>query len=152
MAPYDVSQFPPEVQKQIMAKLAGEQPKKPKEQKKPKESKYHNEKSSRGKLTFDSKKEARYFDELVIRQQAGEIRNLKLQPEFTLQEAFTTPEGTRIQAIRYRADFSYEEPVHDETGTHWIIRVIDAKGVRTDVYRMKRKWFRSIYGYDITEV
>lgn len=152
MAPYDVSQFPPEVQKQIMAKLAGEKSKKPHEQKQPKESKYHNEKASRGKLTFDSKKEARRFDELVLRQQAGEIRNLKLQSEHTLMESFMTLEGTRIQAIRYRDDFSYEEPITDATGTHWVLRVEDAKGVKTDIYKMKRKLFREKYGFDITDV
>ena len=150
MAQYNVSDFPPEVQKQIMAKLSGEKPKPQKQE--PKESKYHNKKDSRGTVMFASKKEARHFDELMLRQQAGEIRNLKLQPEFTLQESFTTLEGTRINAIRYRADFSYEEPIQDETGTHWVLRIIDAKGVRTDVYRMKRKWFREKYGFDIIEV
>ena len=151
----DLRQFPPEVQKQIAAKLAKETVKKqivPEETKQPKESKYHNQKDSRGGVKFDSRKEARYFDELMLRQANGEIRNLKLQPEHTLMESFMTLDGTRIQAIRYRADFSYEEPITDETGTHWILRVVDAKGVKTDVYRLKKKMFREKYGFDITEV
>ena len=33
---------------------------------------------------------------------------MRLQQDFTLQEAYTTPEGQRIRAIRYKADFTYK--------------------------------------------
>ena len=61
-------------------------------------SKYHNRKAARitaagNILEFDSQKEARRYDELALLLAAGNIRNLKLQPEFTLQEAYTTLEG-----------------------------------------------------------
>ena len=59
-------------------------------------------------MDFDSKKEARRYDELMAMLRAGQIRDLKLQPQFTIQEAYTTPEGQRVRAIRYQADFSYE--------------------------------------------
>lgn len=36
------------------------------------------------------------------------ISDLRLQQDFTLQEAYTTPEGERIRAIRYQADFTYK--------------------------------------------
>ena len=52
-------------------------------------------------LRFDSQKEARRYDHLILRQQAGEIRDLRLQVDFTLQEAYTDQEGRRIRAIRY---------------------------------------------------
>ena len=42
-------------------------------------------------LRFDSKKEARRFEALLLRLQAGEIQNLKLQQDYTLQEAYTLP-------------------------------------------------------------
>ena len=76
-------------------------------------SKYHNRKAARitaagNILEFDSQKEARRYDELALLLAAGKIWDLKLQPEFTLQEAYTTLEGVRVRAIRYRADFSYE--------------------------------------------
>ena len=53
--------------------------------------KYGNKKAVRNGITFDSQKEAARYDQLMLRLCAGEIRDLKLQPEFTLQEAFTTP-------------------------------------------------------------
>lgn len=68
--------------------------------------KYGNKKAVRNGITFDSQKEAARYDQLMLRLCAGEIRDLKLQPEFTLQEAFTTPLGERVRAIKYRADFS----------------------------------------------
>lgn len=69
--------------------------------------KYGNKKAVRNGITFDSQKEAARYDQLMLRLCAGEIRDLKLQPEFTLQEAFTTPLGERVRAIKYRADFSH---------------------------------------------
>ena len=61
-------------------------------------SKYHSKKTERvlpsGKrIMFDSQKEAERFDQLMLWQKAGGIRKLKLQPEITLQEAFTTVDG-----------------------------------------------------------
>ena len=50
-------------------------------------------------------KEARRFDFLIERERRGEIRDLRLQVDFTLQEAYTDMEGHRVRAIRYRADF-----------------------------------------------
>ena len=71
-------------------------------------SKYHAVKDSRGALKFDSRKEARRYDELMLMLRAGEIRDLKLQKQFTLQEAYVTPEGVRVRAIRYVCDFAYQ--------------------------------------------
>ena len=61
--------------------------------------KYGNKKAVRNGITFDSQKEAARYDQLMLRLCAGEIRDLKLQPEFTLQEAFTTPLGVRGEWI-----------------------------------------------------
>ena len=70
---------------------------------------------------------------------AGEIDRLKLQPEFTLQEAFTTPEGEKVKAIRYRADFRYRKKMRDGVDTYWVSVVEDVKGYRTKEYQQKRK-------------
>ena len=56
-------------------------------------SKYHNRKAARitaagNILEFDSQKEARRYDELALLLAAEKIRDLKLQPEYTLQEAY----------------------------------------------------------------
>lgn len=103
------------------------------------------------KIRFDSRREAAHFDELMIRLRAGEIRNLKLQPEFTLQEAYTTPDGQRVRAVKYRADFSYETPCGDPNGL-WITVVEDVKGMQTDVYKLKKKLMRERFNVDIVEV
>ena len=46
--------------------------------------KYGNKKAVRNGIIFDSQKEAARYDQLMLRLCAGEIRDLKLQPEFTL--------------------------------------------------------------------
>ena len=101
--------------------------------------KYGNRKAMRGSICFDSQKEAARFDELVLLSKAGEIRDLKLQPEFTIQEAFTTPDGEKVRAVRYRADFSYRRPIKEGPDTRWETIVEDVKGFRTKEYELKRK-------------
>ena len=116
----------------------------------PARSKYGNVKTGRDNLEFDSKKEARRFDELVIELQAGEIKDLRLQVEFTLQAAYTTPSGERIRAIRYLADFTY----YRRSGSTWEYVVEDVKSnpTRTRVYLMKKKMMVERLGLTITEI
>ena len=94
----DLARLGPAAQRQVLKKLtdAGRS----------KVGKYHNQPDSRGNLRFDSRKEARRYDELMLRLKAGQIRDLRLQVDFTLQEAFTDTDGKRVRAIRYRADFT----------------------------------------------
>lgn len=80
---------------------------------------------------FDSKREAKVYAELKARLKAGEIQALGRQVEFCL------PGG-----IIYRADF-----VYFQAGLH----VVDAKGVRTDAYKLKRRLMASL-GFTIEEV
>lgn len=101
--------------------------------------KYHNRKVTVNGITFDSQKEADRYLELMLLQKAGKIDRLKLQPEFTLQEAFTTPDGEKVKAIRYRADFTYRKKMRDGADTYWVSVVEDVKGYRTKEYQQKRK-------------
>lgn len=73
-----------------------------------KKSKYHNVKVVVNGICFASKKEARRYLQLMDAAREGVISDLRLQQDFTLQEAYTTPEGKRIRAIRYQADFTYK--------------------------------------------
>lgn len=98
-------------------------------------------------LRFDSKKEARRYDHLTIRQKAGEIHDLRLQVDFTLQEAYTDPEGRRVRAIRYRADFTYRE-----RDGRLVVEDVKSKPTRTREYLIKRKLMKERRGIDITEV
>lgn len=108
-------------------------------------------------ITFDSAAEARRYGELKMLERAGQIRNLKLQPEFRLCEGFTH-EGKRERPIVYRADFQYERLISKTQknvipgnadffwkGFDSIPTVEDVKGHRTEVYRLKRKLFLSLY-------
>ena len=87
---------------------------------------------------------------------AEKIRDLKLQPEYTLQEAYTTLEGVRVRAIRYRADFSYERATEPDCcgEVHWLRVVEDVKSeaTKTRVYAIKRKLMRERLGIDVREV
>lgn len=99
---------------------------------------------------FDSRKEAERYDQLLIMQKDGFIRNLKLQPEYTLQEGFVDAKtGERVKPIVYKADFSYEADTG--SGWHWSPVIEDVKGVRTKEYAIKRKMMLE-RGFNITEV
>ena len=78
----DLARFGPAAQRQVLEKLGN--------QAADKGTKYHNEPDIRGRLKFDSKKEARRFDELILLLNAGKIRKLKLQKQFTIQESYIT--------------------------------------------------------------
>ena len=131
-----------------------------------KKTKYHNVPAKRvtdsgAILRFDSQKEARRYDELAALERAGTIRELRMQVDFTLQEAYTDGEGRRARAIRYRADFSYKKRPKYWTGYEsqcpddgWILVVEDVKSraTRTKEYIMKRKLMKERFGVEIREV
>lgn len=104
-------------------------------------------------IRFASKKEAKRFGELKLLLLAGEIRELQLQPEFPLQvpalHRMSYPNGELVLAGVgcYRADFSYEE----RTGRTWQSVVEDVKGMKTPVYRLKKKMVEAAYGIAIRE-
>lgn len=108
-------------------------------------SKYKNIKTTVGNLKFDSKKEAKRFEELLLLLKAHEIEDLKLQHSFTLIESYTALDGEKIKAMKYIADFTYTDRKRGFV-------VEDVKGKRTDVYKMKKKLMKDIYDISITEV
>ena len=119
------------------------------------ETKYHNEKTDSLGIRFDSRKEARRYEVLLLRLSAGEIRNLKLQRDFTLQEAYTTTDGQRIRAIRYRADFCYEELYPDAqqpAGWRAVVEDVKSRATRTREDIIKRKLMLEKYNIEIQEV
>lgn len=124
-------------------------------------SKYNNTKTTRlmpggGAHTFDSKKEAERFDQLLLMQKAGQIRGLRLQAQFTLQESYITPEGDRVQAIRYVADFAYERKTSEDAYgcVYWLPVVEDVKSraTKTQAYEIKKRLLRERTGIRIIEV
>lgn len=117
--------------------------------------KYHNRKVRRDGLTFDSKKEHKRYNELLLLQQAGEIKNLRRQVKFVLIPTQREPniigprggvkKGKLLEhECSYIADF-----VYDKNGE---MVVEDTKGVRTKDYIIKRKLMLNVYGIRIREI
>ena len=102
-----------------------------------KKNKYNAKKTVIDGIKFDSKAEGKRYEVLKKREKAGEISGLTLQPRFTLQEKFKH-DGKTIRKIEYIADFEYTKNGQQT--------VEDVKGVKTDVYKLKKKIFLMKYG------
>jgi len=95
-------------------------------------------------IKFDSKLEANRYVELLWLEKAGEIRNLQRQVPFVLMEKFNI-RGKAIRAIKYYADFVYEEKPRDLMGA-WKNIVDDSKGMELNDFKMKKKLFLDKFG------
>lgn len=91
-----------------------------------KESKYKNRKVTVDGIVFDSRKEAARWFELNLLQSGGVIFGLQVKPVFQL-----------VAGIKYIADFSYIENGKNVAE--------DAKGVRTQVFNLKKRLFNHFY-------
>lgn len=97
-------------------------------------------------ITFDSKREAKRYGELLVLEKAGRITNLERQVPFPLfgrDSPIQTPTGRQM---RYIADFVYVD--WDLNG---ITVVEDAKGWATDVYKTKKAILKA-QGIEVQEV
>ena len=92
-------------------------------------------------IRFASRKEAKVYQELKLRERAGEVQLLELQPVFEL-----VVNGHKV--CKYVADFKIAEKVNGE----WVERIVDAKGFLTPMYRLKKKLMRACLGLEIVEV
>lgn len=105
-------------------------------------SKYNNQKIRVGGEVFDSKREYNHWCELRLLERSGIICNLQRQVKFRLIDSQKTSERTE-RSCDYIADFVYYE-----NGS----RVVeDCKGMRTDVYKIKRKLMLEKYNISIKE-
>jgi hypothetical protein len=93
---------------------------------------------------FDSKIEARYYEQLKWLQEHNQILFFRLQPRYLLQEAFQK-NGKTFRKIEYIADFE----VHHLDGS---IEVVDVKGYETEAFRLKRKLFEKKYPHRLSLV
>lgn len=102
-------------------------------------SKYNNKKTVIDGFEFDSKLEAKRYNELKILLRSGVISDLTLQKVFLLQDGFIYAKK-KERPITYVCDFYYKDRLGNEI-------VEDAKGFKTDVYKIKRKLFLFKYQY-----
>ena len=103
-----------------------------------KPSKYRNTKITIGDQKFDSKKEARLWSELQLREKAGEIYDLKRQVPFALNcpVRFESINGF-AEVASYIADFVWRDYATNQ------LHVADCKGGRatmTKDFRLKMRW------------
>lgn len=122
-------------------------------------SKYGAKKVTKDGMTFDSQKEYRRWNELVLLQRAGRIRDLQRQVKFELlptqraestevykagpQKGLPKPGPVLEKAVVYVADFAYYQD------GKYIVE--DAKGVRTEAYKLKKKMLLYFQGIHIKE-
>ena len=86
-------------------------------------------------ICFGSRAEAARYCELKMQERDGKILRLELQVVFQLQAG-----------IKYIADFTYRrEGECADT-------IEDVKGMKTVVYRLKKKLFEAFIGVPITEI
>lgn len=110
-----------------------------------KQSKYKNKKVSCDGIKFDSNKERNYYLKLKTMEELGLIKDLELQKEYILQDKFVLNGKTR-RKITYKADFSYISTEDDK------LHVVDVKGFKTEVYKLKKKLFEYKYQTELEEV
>lgn len=120
-------------------------------------SKYGARKAAVDGIEFDSVKEAKRYSELKLLLMGGKISDLQLQVPFELIPTQREPDAVNARgrvirgkviekAVKYFADFVYTDTESGE-------RVVeDAKGVKTDVYRIKKKLMLYVHGIRVREV
>lgn len=92
---------------------------------------------------FDSKRELERWHELRLLERAGQIQELDRQVTFELAPGVIL-DGRKRPPMRFVADFVYEERGNKI--------VADAKGFRTQGYRLKRHLMKAFFGIEVLEV
>lgn len=132
-------------------------------------SKYRNQRVVIDGEKFDSKREAAYYQELKLREKAGEVRNIQRQMTFHLccpqmDETFKQPDSPVVHYVAdYIADFTFEESFADiqvdgrgrplPSFYVWRKVVVDVKGAKnTQIFALKKKWLFLQHGIDVREV
>ena len=89
-------------------------------------------------ILFQSTKESRRYSELKALQQAGVIRDLETQPKFKL-------EVNGVHITTYYADFRY----HDNERRAEVVE--DVKGMRTQLYILKKRLMKALLAIEVEE-
>lgn len=110
--------------------------------------KYRNKKIIVNGITFDSKKEAKRYTELLMLERSGEISCLELQKPYELIPKQKLSNGKTERACKYVADFCFKRDgkvvVEDVKGLR--------KGVAYQLFVMKRKWMLFLHKIEIIEI
>lgn len=101
---------------------------------KAKKPKYNNKKVEIDQFKFDSKKEGEYYKKLKLAKESGDLFAFYVQVPFRLYGGVT-----------YRLDFL-------EIWSNGEIRHVDVKGMKTQVFTIKKKQVEELYGIEIITV
>ena len=127
-------------------------------------SKYYNVKTkTTDGLIFDSHKEARRWEQLLLLQKAGEISSLRRQvryelipPQYETRMRYSDKTGKRLKdeitlverKVEYIADFVYTEAKTGET----VVEDVKSRGTRTPEFVIKKKLMFAVHGIKVKEV
>lgn len=106
-------------------------------------SKYHSTPVEVNGIRFDSKREAARYKELLLLQRGHVITDLKRQVPYLLIPAQYRDGKCKERSCTYVADFTYR---YDGK-----LVVEDCKGLKTDVYRIKKKLMLWLYEIEVLE-
>lgn len=101
-----------------------------------KKTKYGNVKTEVDSFVFDSKKEAKFYEALKLRNKAGEVDSITLQPKFPIII-------NGIKCCDVVLDFSCRDTL---TGK---VHFIDVKGHHTALSKLKKKLVEALYGINV---
>lgn len=107
-------------------------------QKKNAYNKYGAKKTEYNGVTFDSKAEAHRAYELDMLKKSGEVTDIEYQPVFDVVV-------NNKKICKYKADFKV-------TYSDGHVEIEDVKGVRTPVYKLKKKLVEALHDIEIIEI
>lgn len=100
-------------------------------------SKFHAFKAKINGIEFDSLNESRYYIYVLKEVRAGNITSFELQKPFEIIPPHIK-NGKKVRKAEYISDFV----LHMADGT---TKVIDVKGIETDVFKLKKKMVEYLY-------
>ena len=115
--------------------------------------KYNATKVEYNGIKFDSKLECNIYkvlkEELIDPFTKREEFTIQLQVPYTLQDKFKF-NGKVIRPITYRADFVIHKRDLVMDAIYRRVAIIDAKGMETNEFKLKKKLFMKKFNYEIT--
>lgn len=106
-------------------------------------SKYHSQRVTYNGEQFDSKRELGRYKELLLLQRGHVITDLRRQVPYLLIPAQYRDGKCKERSCSYVADFVYRKDGR--------LVVEDCKGLKTDVYRIKKKLMLQLYDIEVLE-